>query len=108
LLVMTVPEIDVHELARRREAGAVLLDVRNPGEWEEARVPGVPLIPLGELPERAEEVPAGEPLHVICAVGARSAKAAEFLRARGVDAVNVAGGTKGWIEAGYPTESGPG
>lgn len=104
---MSVPEIDVHELARLREEGAALLDVRNPDEWLEARVPGVPLIPLPELAERTDEVPAGEPLYVICAAGGRSAKAAEHLRSLGVDAVNVAGGTRGWIEAGYPTESGP-
>ena len=104
---MSVPEIDVHELARLREQGATLLDVRNPDEWLEARVPGVPLIPLPELAERTDEVPAGEPLYVICAAGGRSAKAAEHLRTLGVDAVNVAGGTRGWIEAGYPTESGP-
>jgi len=104
---MSVPEIDVHELARLREQGATLLDVRNPDEWLEARVPGVPLIPLPELAERTDEVPSGEPLYVICAAGGRSAKAAEHLRTLGVEAVNVAGGTRGWIEAGYPTESGP-
>jgi rhodanese-related sulfurtransferase len=104
---MSVPEIDVHELARLREAGATLLDVRNPDEWEETRVPGVPLIPLPELAERTDEVPAGDPLYVICAMGGRSAKAAEHLRTLGVDAVNVAGGTRAWVEAGYPTESGP-
>jgi rhodanese-related sulfurtransferase len=103
---MSVPEIDVHELARLREQGAALLDVRNLDEWEEARVPGVPLIPLPELAERTDEVPAGDPLYVICAAGGRSAKAAEHLRTLGVDAVNVAGGTRAWIEAGYPTESG--
>ena len=104
---MSVPEIDVHELARLREGGAALLDVRNPDEWEAARGPGVPLIPLPELAERAEEAPAGDRLYVICAAGARSAKAAQHLRSLGVEAVNVAGGTNAWIEAGYPTESGP-
>jgi rhodanese-related sulfurtransferase len=103
---MSVPEIDVHELARLREEGAILLDVRNPDEWEEARVPGVPLIPLPELADRVDEVPAGDPLFVICAGGVRSAKAAEHLRSLGVDAVNVAGGTRAWVDAGYPTESG--
>lgn len=103
---MALPEIDVHELARLREQGATLLDVRNQDEWEEARVPGVPLIPLAELAARADEVPSGDPLYVICAGGVRSAKAAEHLRTLGVEAVNVAGGTKAWIEAGYPTESG--
>lgn len=105
---MSLPEIDVHELARLRESGAALLDVRNLDEWEEARVPGVPLIPLPELAGRAGEAPDGEPLYVICAGGVRSAKAAEHLRTLGIEAVNVAGGTKAWVEAGYPTESGPG
>lgn len=107
---MSVPEIDVHELVTLREQGAIVLDVRNLDEWEEARVPGVALIPLGELQDRVEEVPApaGNPLYVICASGGRSAKAAEYLRARDLDAVNVAGGTRAWVEAGYPTDSGPG
>jgi len=105
---MPPPEIDVHQLAHLHRSGAAILDVRHPGEWAEVRVPGVPLIPLSELTDRVEEVPAGEPLYVICAVGGRSAKAAELLRALGVDAVNVAGGTRGWVEAGYPIESGPG
>lgn len=105
---MSVPEIAVDELARLRAEGAALLDVRNPDEWEEARVPGVPLIPLPELAERTDEAPDGEPLYVICAGGVRSAKAVEHLRGLGRDAINVAGGTKAWIEAGHPTESGPG
>ena len=105
---MPVPEIDVHELAQLRQAGVALLDVRNPDEWEDVRVPGAPLIPLGELGERVDDVPPGEPLYVICAGGGRSARAAEFLRGVGVDAVNVAGGTRAWVEAGYPTDSGPG
>ena len=103
---MAPPEIDVHELARLRVQGATLLDVRNQDEWAEARVPGVPLIPLRELAERTDEVPPGEPLYVICASGVRSARAAEHLRTLGVDAVNVAGGTKAWVEAGYPTDAG--
>jgi rhodanese-related sulfurtransferase len=105
---MPVPEVDVHQLATLREAGAVVLDVRNPDEWQSVRLPGVTLIPLGELPEQLDAVPASEPLYVICAVGGRSAKAAEFLRSSGIDAVNVAGGTRAWVEAGYATESGPG
>ena len=105
---MSVPEIDVHELARLRDGGgATLLDVRNADEWEDARVPGVPLIPLGELAERTDDVPDGEPLYVICAVGGRSARAAEHLRRLGIDAVNVAGGTKAWIDSGRPVVTGP-
>jgi rhodanese-related sulfurtransferase len=103
---MDVPEIDVDELAERREAGQVVLDVRNPDEYEEAHVPGVVLIPLGELVERVDEVPTDGPLPVICRSGARSMQAAEYLRAQGIDAVNVVGGTLAWIDAGFPVESG--
>ena len=105
---MSVPEIDVAELARRRVEGAPLIDVRQPDEWEEFRAPGAVLIPLPELPERVAEVPADGTVYVICLSGGRSAKAVELLRAQGVDAVNVAGGSKAWQEAGNPVESGPG
>jgi rhodanese-related sulfurtransferase len=104
---MPVPEIDVSELARQRERGAPLVDVREPDEWEDFRAPGAQLVPLGELVERVEEVPADGTVYVICKSGARSAKAVEFLRAQGIDAVNVAGGSLAWREAGHPVESGP-
>ena len=103
---MDVPEIDVDDLAQRREAGQVVLDVRNPDEYEEAHVPGVVLIPLGELVERVDEVPTDGPLPVICRSGARSMQAAEYLRGQGIDAMNVVGGTLAWIDAGFPVEEG--
>lgn len=105
---MSVPEIDVAELARQREAGAPLIDVREPDEWEEFRAPGAVLIPLGQVAERIGEIPAEGPVYVICKSGGRSAKAVELLRAEGVDAVNVAGGSLAWREAGQPVESGTG
>ena len=104
---MSVPEIDVATLAERRQHGASLLDVRQPQEWAEVRAPGAVLVPLGELVERVDEVPDDGTVYVICRTGARSAKAVEFLRGRGIDAVNVAGGTEAWRRAGLPVESGP-
>jgi rhodanese-related sulfurtransferase len=101
---MEVPEIDVTELAARRAEGAVLIDVRTPREYEDARVPGAVLIPLGEVVERIEEVPTDGTVYVICARGPRSAKAVEHFRAQGIDAVNVAGGTVAWIDAGLPVD----
>lgn len=88
--------------------GAFVLDVRQPDEYEEVRVPGAFLIPLGELPERVEEVPDGVLLHVICRSGARSGKAVEWLCTQGFEAVNVAGGTLAWVDAGYPVDRGSG
>jgi rhodanese-related sulfurtransferase len=110
---MAVPEIDVVTLAIRRDESTSLIDVRRPDEFEVARVPGARLIPLGDLVERIDEVPTEGTVYVICATGARSARAAEHFRSLGIDAVNVAGGTKAWMEAGYPieragSEAGPG
>ena len=105
---MDGPVIDVQELSARRDAGAAVLDVRNPDEYDEAHVPDVILIPLGELVERVDEVPAGGTLPVICRSGARSLQAAEWLRGQGIDAVNVAGGTLAWIDAGLPVDSAEG
>jgi rhodanese-related sulfurtransferase len=70
-------------------------------------VPGVQLIPLPELGERHGEIPDADTVYVICKVGGRSMKAAEFLTAQGRTAVNVAGGTNAWIESGRSIESGP-
>ena len=103
---MDVPEIDVDELEHRLAAGARLVDVREPDEYEQVRVPGGILVPLQSVPERLGEVPSDGTFYVICAKGGRSRAAAEILRAEGRDAVNVAGGTTAWVEAGLPTESG--
>lgn len=104
---MDIPEIDVDELEKRCADGAPVIDVREPHEYVQAHVPGAILIPLGELPDRLEEVPSDRAVLFICASGVRSRRAAEFLARHGADATNVAGGTLAWIEAGKPTVSGP-
>jgi rhodanese-related sulfurtransferase len=103
---MDVPEIDVEELARVRAAGAPLIDVREPDEYTEAHVPGAQLVPLATVPDRLAAVPHDGTVYVICARGARSRRAAEFYRLQGIDAVNVAGGTIAWVEAGRPVSVG--
>lgn len=103
---MDVPEIDVGALAQRVDEGAYLLDVRQPDEYADGHVPGSRLLPLGQVVERAGEVPAGETVYVICRSGSRSQKAAEFLRSQGVDAVNVAGGMLAWADGERPVATG--
>lgn len=103
---MDVPEIDVHTLADLHAQGVTLIDVRNPDEYEDGHVAGARLIPLPEIADRAGEVPRDTPVYVICAMGGRSRRACEFLAGQGVDATNIAGGTKGWIEAGLPVTAG--
>jgi rhodanese-related sulfurtransferase len=94
-------EVDLDSFADAYAAGdGVVLDVRNPDEYRAAHVPGAVLIPLGEMAVRQDEIPKGEPLFVICAVGGRSLTAAKALVEAGYPAVSVAGGTNGWIERG--------
>ncbi len=100
-----VPGVDVSELAELLRAGAHLIDVREPHEYDEVRVPGAVLIPLATVADRVQEVPDG-PVYIICAAGGRSHRAAILLRAQGKDAINVLGGTGAWVGAGLPTESG--
>ncbi len=102
----TVPEVDVDRLAEVRAEGAWVLDVRQPDEYEAGHVPGAHLIPLDQLPTRHTEVPHGEDVYVVCRGGGRSAVATEALNGAGYRAVNVAGGTQGWVEAGNPVVSG--
>jgi rhodanese-related sulfurtransferase len=83
--------------------GAFLLDVREPWEWRERRIPGAVLIPLVELPARVEELPRDGDLYVHCRVGRRSRLAVDYLRQTGRPrAVNVAGGIDAWEAAGLP------
>ena len=103
---MDVPEIGVEELERRLAAGAMLIDVREPDEYAQVRVPGGILVPLQTVPDRLADVPTDGTFYVICAKGGRSREAAEFLITEGRDAVNVSGGTTAWVEAGLPTNSG--
>jgi rhodanese-related sulfurtransferase len=103
---MEVPEIDVTELVKRRAECAPVIDVREPDEYTAAHVPGAVLVPLATVPERLDAVPGDGPVYVICAKGSRSHRAAEFYRAQGIDAVNVAGGTTAWVEAGRPVSTG--
>ncbi|MGI4895712.1 MAG: rhodanese-like domain-containing protein [Janthinobacterium lividum] len=80
-------------------ADAVLLDVREDDEWEAGHAAGAFHIPMGEVPQRLGELPAGE-LHVVCRAGGRSQRVAEWLQGNGRDVVNVEGGMGAWAEAG--------
>ena len=107
--VADIPEIDVDELERRRADGAAVFDVREPDEYEEVRIPGAVLVPLASVPDAIEEFRTASEraaVCVVCAVGGRSAQAVGFLLARGVDAVNVAGGTNAWHQSGRPVATG--
>ena len=92
---MDIPEIDVEELERRHGDGLILIDVREPDEYESGHVPGAVLIPLQSVPDSLAEIPDAGEIHLICASGGRSMHAAQFLAGSGRSTINIAGGTKG-------------
>jgi adenylyltransferase/sulfurtransferase len=95
------------ELKERLDRGEPILvvDVREPQEYQINRIPGSTLIPLGELPQRYEELDREVPIVCQCKSGVRSAKAASFLRGIGFrDVRNLAGGILGWIDQVDPSQ----
>ncbi|CAM5582536.1 rhodanese-like domain-containing protein [Streptomyces aurantiogriseus] len=89
---------------RRAGDEAMLLDVREPYEWQAGHAPRAIHVPLSAL-EAGAPLPAearGRPLIVICRSGNRSRQAAELLVGRGVAAVDVIGGMEEWLRAGLP------
>jgi len=96
-----IPEITVEDLKARldRKDNFVLIDVREPFEWDIARIPGAILIPLGELPSRLSELDPADDLVIQCKSGGRSANAVQFLQAQGFSKVsNLAGGIHAWSD----------
>ena len=91
-------------------ADAVVLDVREPDEWQAGHIEGALHIPLSELPARAGELAdaepaasaasAGQPLIVVCRSGGRSARAVSWLNQNGYEALNLDGGMGAWAAAG--------
>lgn len=102
-----VPEIDLQEFGALHAEGAFVLDVREPYEYVSGHVAGAELLPLGHVHTRLGDLPRDEPVYVICASGNRSKTAAGWLRAAGIDAVSVAGGTGGWTGQGRAVVRGP-
>ncbi|MFY9587038.1 MAG: molybdopterin-synthase adenylyltransferase MoeB [Actinomycetota bacterium] len=87
------------ELAGMKERGedVVLIDVREPHEWEIARIPEASLIPMAEVPSRISEIPQTGNVLVYCKVGARSAEVLKFLHQVGLtNTKHLAGGIEAY------------
>lgn len=96
-----VPAISVHELKRKMDAGETfeLIDVREPFEYEIARIGVAKLIPLGEIAARKDELQRKQLIVVHCHSGSRSAEAVRLLQQRGFTNVyNLEGGIDAWSD----------
>jgi hydroxyacylglutathione hydrolase len=102
---VTTPTVDAHEGHALVEAGALLLDVREPDEWQAGHAPVAKFVPLRQLSDRTGELPRDRRIVAICRSGARSGRATDFLNGQGFDVVNLAGGMKAWAAEGFSVET---
>jgi adenylyltransferase/sulfurtransferase len=101
-----IPEMTVTELKELIDSGAkdfVLLDVRNPNEYQICQIPGSVLVPLPDIEQGAgvakvKELLNGHRLIAHCKMGGRSAKALGILKEAGIEGINVKGGITAWSE----------
>lgn len=99
-------DIDVKTTAALQDRDDVLLiDVREPWEYDEGHIPGITLIPMNEIPARLSEIPTDKTVIVTCRSGNRSSQITSYLRSQGFDNVhNMLGGILAWQQAGYAIE----
>jgi adenylyltransferase/sulfurtransferase len=99
----TISVQDLKRMLDEREAGErdfMLIDVREPVEWEIVQIPGAVLIPKGEFLDGSalEKLPADKQIVLHCKVGGRSAEALAVLKGAGFnDAIHVGGGINAWV-----------
>ena len=100
-----VAQISVHDLAtwREEQPDLVVVDVREPFEWDEGHIAGALHLPMREAVTRRGEVPADRPKAVLCAGGLRSSTVISALKRSGARGpwYNVSGGMTAWLKAGY-------
>lgn len=96
------PQIGPRAAKAMVDGGALLLDVREPGEWCSEHAPAAMSLPVGRVRTLQHELPRDRPIVVVCRSGGRSAAVTASLRRSGFDAVNLAGGMCAWAAAGLP------
>jgi rhodanese-related sulfurtransferase len=83
----------------------VLIDVREPDELAQARIPGALSMPMSTLGDHLDDLPEGR-FYLVCHSGMRSGRIATSLVEQGHDAISVAGGIVQWEAEGFPVEKG--
>jgi len=102
-LFTRTPQIDAAGAAELIAARtAVVVDVRQNGEWKTGHIQGAVHLPLGALPSRLRQLPNGKTIITVCQSGHRSAVAARTLTRAGHDVLNLRGGMNAWRRAGLP------
>jgi rhodanese-related sulfurtransferase len=98
--------VDVATVAAiKDDPNVYVIDVREQWEYDEGHIPGITLLPMGEVAARLSEIPTDKEVIITCRSGNRSGQVADFLRQQGFDNVhNMEGGILAWEEAGLPVD----
>lgn len=94
------PPRDAHDAV---SAGGVLVDCREDWEWRAGHAPQAVHIPMSQVPRRLDEIRDKE-VYLTCYSGGRSGQVTRWLRQQGVEAINVRGGMKAWVDQDLPIE----
>lgn len=105
-----VQDIRANELKALLDTGnggrPMIIDVREPWEYQQGHIPTAQLMPLGEFRAKISNLDPAQPVAVVCATGSRSQTAAALLGRQGFTTVyNLVGGTSSWMVSGYPVEN---
>ena len=97
-----IPSITVRELNEKLIADnqTLVLDVREPEEYQDGHIARAKLIPLGQLSQHVNELPKNQDIVCVCASGSRSQMATQMLTGAGFHAINMKGGMFTWERAG--------
>lgn len=91
----------LNELLHDDDHDEILIDVREPSEYNNVGIPGAENIPVGEIVGVVERLKKYGTVYVNCGSGVRSAKACAILEAHGVNVVNLEGGLTAWQHSGF-------
>lgn len=101
-----LPSISAAEVGEKLKNGKrpLVVDVRQPHEYQGGHINGSKLIPLNELPRRLNDLPKDREIVCVCATGNRSRTATKMLLRQGYNAVNMQGGMMSWARSRLPVK----
>ena len=100
------PKLTAAEVNEKIKFGKhpLVLDVRQPEEFQQGHISGAKLIPLGDLRKHLGELPKGREIVCVCASGSRSRSAAKLLGKEGFTVFDMQGGMLAWRRAKFPVQ----
>jgi rhodanese-related sulfurtransferase len=103
-----VPQINPADVKKEisQNPKPIILDVRQPSEYQSGHIQGAKLIPLGELVSKMDQLPRNREIICVCQSGSRSSSAARHLHSAGFTVRNMQGGMDLWLRSGLPVSRG--